>query len=92
MTYPWLFPDGLPSQFRAEPTSADARLACRLLDRMQRDPLLRHERICIEVQNRVAILEGAVGEPDLKARAHALAWSTPGVHDVNNRLCPPSDA
>ncbi|WP_428842215.1 hypothetical protein [Micromonospora noduli] len=27
---------------------------------MQRDPRLRHERICIEVQNRVVILEGVV--------------------------------
>ncbi|MEU4778773.1 BON domain-containing protein [Micromonospora sp. NPDC023633] len=89
MTHPWLFPDGRPSLFHAEPTSADVRLACRLLDRMQRDPLLRRERICIEVQNRVVILEGTVSEPDLKVRAHTLAWAIPDVHDVNNRLCPP---
>ncbi|MBQ1074937.1 BON domain-containing protein [Micromonospora sp. C31] len=89
MTYPWLFPGGLPSLFHAVPTSPDARLACHLFERMQRDPLLRAERICIEVQNRVVILEGAVSEPALKVRAHTLAWATPEVHDVNNRLCPP---
>ncbi|MFI5490089.1 MULTISPECIES: BON domain-containing protein [Micromonospora] len=86
MTYPWFFPHEFPSLFETRPTSEDARLACRLLDRMQRDPLLRHERICIEVQNRVVILDGVVSSAEVSAAAHDRAWSTPGVHDVNNRL------
>ncbi|MFF5182103.1 BON domain-containing protein [Micromonospora sp. NPDC000316] len=87
MTYvPWFFPDDPPPLFQTGPTSDDARLACQLLERMQRDPRLRHERICIEVQNRVAILEGVITSADVSTEAHALAWCTPGVHDVNNRL------
>jgi osmotically-inducible protein OsmY len=86
MTHPWFFPHDLPPLFYAEPTTEDARLACQLLERMQRHPLLRHERICIEVQNRVVILDGTVGTADISAEAGALAWRTPGVHDVNNRL------
>ncbi|QGN48681.1 BON domain-containing protein [Micromonospora sp. WMMC415] len=89
MTYPWFFPDDLPSLFQNTPASEDARLACRLLEQMQRDPVLRHERICIEVQNRVVILEGAVSSADVSAHAHTLAWGAADVHDVSNRLCPP---
>ncbi|RAO25233.1 hypothetical protein MED15_00996 [Micromonospora noduli] len=90
MTYvPWFFPDDPPSLFQTGPASDDdARLACQLLERMQRDPRLRHERICIEVQNRVVILEGVVTCADVRTEAHARAWGTPGVHDVNNRLRP----
>ncbi|MEG3636642.1 BON domain-containing protein [Micromonospora palythoicola] len=86
MTHPWFFPHDMPPLFYAEPTTADTRLACRLLTRMQQDPRLRHERICIEVQNRVVVLEGTVSTAGLSAEAHALAWLTPGVHDVSNRL------
>ncbi|WFF00245.1 BON domain-containing protein [Micromonospora sp. WMMD964] len=87
MTYvPWFVPDDPPSLFQTGPTSADARLACQLLERMQRDLRLRHEHICIEVQNRVVILEGTVTSADVSAEAQARAWSIPGVHDVNNRL------
>ncbi|MFI7604261.1 BON domain-containing protein [Micromonospora sp. NPDC049366] len=87
MTYvPWFLPYQPPSAFRSEPACADARLACRLLDRMLRDPLLRHEHICIEVQNRVVVLEGVTSSVEVRAHAHECAWDTPGVHDVNNRL------
>ncbi|WP_422735726.1 BON domain-containing protein [Micromonospora sp. WMMD729] len=89
MTYvPWFFPGDPPSLIQAGPLSDDARLACTLLERMQRDPRLRHERICIEVQNRVVILEGVVTSVDVRTQAHARAWNTPGVHDVNDRLRP----
>lgn len=86
MTDPWFFPDDLPPSGTAESTCEDTRLACRLLERMCRDPLLRHEHICVEVQNRVVILEGVVSSVGASAEAHAQAWRTPGVHDVNNRL------
>ncbi|MFE0529567.1 BON domain-containing protein [Micromonospora parva] len=89
MTYvPWFLPDDFPSLVQIQPASADTQLACRLLDSMQRDPRLRHERICIEVQNRVVILDGVVTCADVSTEAHARAWSTPGVYDVNNRLRP----
>ncbi|MDG4833058.1 BON domain-containing protein [Solwaraspora sp. WMMD1047] len=86
MTNPWFFPHDLPALFHAEPTSEDGRLACQLAERMQRHPSLRRERICIEVQNRVVILDGPVSSAELSAEARAVAWHTPGVHDVSNRL------
>ncbi|RZT79654.1 BON domain-containing protein [Micromonospora violae] len=89
MTYvPWFLPDDPPPLFPTAPASIDARLALRLLELMQRDPQLRHERICIEVQNGVVILQGTVTCTDVSREANARAWSIPGVHDVNNRLCP----
>ncbi|MBQ1050622.1 BON domain-containing protein [Micromonospora sp. C51] len=86
MTHPWFFPHDLPPLFYAEPTSEDTRLACQLLASMQQDSRLRQERICIEVQNRVVVLDGTVSTAETSAEAHALAWRTPGVHDVSNRL------
>ncbi|RKN47663.1 BON domain-containing protein [Micromonospora endolithica] len=86
MTYPWFFPDDLPSLFPSTPVSEDTRLACRLLEQMQREPLLRHERICIEVQDRVVILEGSVSSAGVRAHAHALVWGRAEVRDVSNRL------
>ncbi|WBC16681.1 BON domain-containing protein [Micromonospora sp. WMMA1998] len=86
MTYPWFFPEGMPSLFHDGPAANDTRLACRVVEQMSRDPLLRHERICVEAQNRVVILEGRVGSADAAARARALAWAVPGVHDVNVRV------
>ncbi|MEV2242774.1 BON domain-containing protein [Micromonospora sp. NPDC049891] len=86
MNHPWFFPHDPPPLIYAEPTTEDTRLACRLLENMQRDPRLRYERICIEVQNRVVVLDGTVSAAELSNEAHALAWRTPGVHDVSNRL------
>ncbi|MFC0005538.1 BON domain-containing protein [Micromonospora siamensis] len=86
MTYPWSFPEGQPSLFDDGPAAIDTRLACRVVEQMQRDPLLRRERICVEVQNRVVIMEGRVGSVDVLAVARLLAWAVPGVHDVNVRL------
>lgn len=85
---PWFLSDGFSSLVRIQPVSEDARLACRLLESMQRDLRLRHERTCVEVQNRVVILDGVVTCADVSREAHNRAWSTPGVHDVNNRLRP----
>ncbi|MDO3703136.1 BON domain-containing protein [Micromonospora sp. C28SCA-DRY-2] len=89
MIFPWFYPHDLSPLFPSGSASDDTRLACRLLERMRQDPLLSHERICIEVQNRVVILEGVVSSDEVGRRAHACTWSTPGVHDVNNRLRAP---
>ncbi|WP_431879460.1 BON domain-containing protein [Micromonospora marina] len=86
MTYPWFFPEGLPPLFHEGPVTDDTRLACHVVEQMSRDPLLRHERICVEAQNRVVILEGRVGSAEALARARALAWAVSGVHDVNVRV------
>ncbi|MFI6133780.1 BON domain-containing protein [Micromonospora sp. NPDC051141] len=86
MSYPWFFPEGLPSLFHDGPVADDTRLACRVVEQMNRDPLLRRERICVEAQNRVVILEGRVTSSDVSTRARVLAWAVPGVHDVNVRL------
>ncbi|MEU1968628.1 BON domain-containing protein [Micromonospora sediminicola] len=86
MTYPWFFPEGLPSLYHDGPAGNDTRLACRVVEQMNHDPLLRHERICVEAQNRVVILEGRVGSAEALARARALAWAVSGVHDVNVRV------
>ncbi|MEV5819692.1 BON domain-containing protein [Micromonospora haikouensis] len=86
MTYPWFFPEGLPPLFHDGPVASDTSLACRVVEQLQRDPVLRHERICVEAQHRVIILEGRASSADVLDRARVLVWAVPGVHDVNVRL------
>ncbi|MDG4752654.1 BON domain-containing protein [Micromonospora sp. WMMD718] len=86
MTYPWFYPERLPSPLHGDPVADDTRLACHVATLMGQDPLLRHERICVEAQNRVVILEGRVSSTDARARARALAWAVPAALDVSVRL------
>ncbi|WBB80217.1 BON domain-containing protein [Micromonospora sp. WMMD882] len=85
MFYPWFSAGDVPV-FPPRSGDPDTVLAYRLLDQMRQDPLLRYERICIEAQNGVIILEGEVSSAERRAEAHAHAWRAPGVRDVNNRL------
>ncbi|WP_431918821.1 BON domain-containing protein [Micromonospora wenchangensis] len=86
MTSPWFFPEGLPSLFHDGPVANDTRLACRVVEQMRQHPLLRYERICVEVQNRVVVLTGRASSADVPVRVRALAWAVPGVHDVSVQL------
>lgn len=66
--------------------SPDTRLLCVVVTRLQQDPLVRAEHLCVEVQNAVVILTGLVTSPAVAAAATDHAWRTPGVHDVSNQL------
>ncbi|GGL09330.1 BON domain-containing protein [Mangrovihabitans endophyticus] len=66
----------------------DELLARRVADRFVDDPELRGGHVTISVQNRVVILKGRVGSPELRAAAARQAWAIPGVFDVCNRLLP----
>ncbi|MDY7088528.1 MAG: BON domain-containing protein [Actinomycetota bacterium] len=68
------------------PPAADEQLALRVADRLRDELSGPADRVLVEVQNRVVILEGAVGTSTLRTRVHRLVWLTPGVADVCNRL------
>jgi osmotically-inducible protein OsmY len=65
---------------------ADAELAQLVAERFVGDPELTRGHVRITVQNRVVILQGYVYTPEARLAAARLAWSTPGVFDVCNRL------
>ncbi|WP_212990872.1 BON domain-containing protein [Actinoplanes auranticolor] len=84
------FPEGTPSVPRplpaGEPVHADRDLALRVADRLRAGLPQPGQRIVIEVQNRVVVLEGLVTDVHLRRLAHDLTWRTPDVFDVCNRL------
>ncbi|MEU8230447.1 BON domain-containing protein [Actinoplanes sp. NPDC048967] len=84
------FPESTPSAPRplpaGRPMPADRDLALLVADRLRAALPQPGQRIVIEVQNRVVVLEGLVTTPDLRRLAHELTWRTPGVLDVCNRL------
>jgi osmotically-inducible protein OsmY len=81
----WAAMGGLPAP-AAEPPDAratrDASLAAAVAQRIGR------RGIVVSAQNAVVILEGVVDHEDVRWFAGEIAWRTPGVFDVNNRLRP----
>jgi hypothetical protein len=87
MAPPPPFDDGFRFGRRVRPTrSPDLQLTARVITRLLGDPRLEHERITIEVQNRVVTLLGTVSSLYARVTAADLARSTPGVTDICNRL------
>jgi osmotically-inducible protein OsmY len=77
---------GQPSR-RPEPRRGEDQLiAASVVARLVGDERTCEEPIAVEVQNRVAILTGRVGQPDAAFAAGYLAWQTPGVADVCNAI------
>ncbi len=64
----------------------DVQLAHRVADRIISDPAIHGGQMEISVQNRVVILDGSIDSAAARDAAGRQAWSTPGVHDVCNRL------
>jgi osmotically-inducible protein OsmY len=50
------------------------------------NPRIRGRYLHIQVQNRVAILTGEVTTADARTVLRSLAWATPGIRDVCNRV------
>lgn len=85
------FAAGLPDPGPDEPEifsedPFDELIARRVADRFLRAPEIRSGHVVVAVQNRVVILKGRVDSDLARAAAGKQAWSTPGVHDVCNRL------
>jgi hypothetical protein len=88
MMWPW--PDGDPfgGDGRRFPAldNPDVRLTYEVVRRLQADRRTRAARITVEVQNGVVILDGAVGDAEVKQLAADTARDTPGVRDVCDAL------
>nr|WP_245730635.1 BON domain-containing protein [Micromonospora pallida] len=86
---PWPPPDENPGPFESSPTPPtddEIRIAAGVARRLDGNQLTRRQRITVEVQNRVVILDGTVDTPDVRLTAGELAWGMPGVADVCNAL------
>jgi osmotically-inducible protein OsmY len=92
--FPWPYgKDGL-SRWWSGPApgeSSDQRLARLVTQRLRDDPWTRRQRVRVEVQNRVVILEGHVDSARARWAAVDHAWQTPGVYDVCDVLTEPGD-
>ncbi|GAA3939724.1 BON domain-containing protein [Actinoplanes auranticolor] len=65
---------------------ADEELMLRIADCLRGDLEGPGNRVVLEVQNGVVVLEGVVVTRALNALMHRLVWRVPGVADVCNRL------
>lgn len=68
------------------PDSLDRRLTRQVSERLHLDGDPRYAAVAVEVQNGVAILDGAVGSARTHRAAGDAARAVPGVRDVCNRL------
>lgn len=68
------------------PLPADQDVAQHVSDRVRENFEGPGNRVMVEVQNGVVVLEGLVATRALRALMHRLVWQVPGVTDVCNRL------
>jgi hyperosmotically inducible periplasmic protein len=68
-----------------EPTT-DAQLANAVLQRLTQDAVTGMSTFNVEAENGVVTLYGALPDNTIRARAIAIARSTPGVKDVINKI------
>lgn len=86
----WGFPfgDNVPN-VRSDPYSESPldRVICRrVAERLLAEPPLISRGIDITVHNGVVILAGVVADGDSRKIVSEIAWDTPEVFDVSNRL------
>jgi hypothetical protein len=81
-----LFPGGRPFFRPGPPLPADEDLSLHIADWLRGELEGPGNRVVVEVQNGVVILEGLVATRALRDLLHRLVWRVPGVADVCNRL------
>lgn len=86
----WPFPDdGSFSDGRRRSSAADdpdVRLTCQLAEALLADVRTRHQRITVEVQNRVVLLSGTVDKRSVKQVARDITREASGVVDICDSL------
>lgn len=75
----------MPDHNALEPTT-DAQLANAVLQRLTQDAVTGMSTFNVEAENGVVTLYGSLPDNTTRARAIAIARSTPGVKDVINKI------
>ena len=75
----------MPDNSTIRPTT-DAQLAAAVLQRLTQDAMTGMSTFGVEAENGVVTLHGSLRDNALRARAIAIARSTPGVKDVINKI------
>lgn len=82
----WPFPDegSFSGDRRRFPgmDDPDVRLTYRVAEALLNDARTRHQRVTVEVQNRVVLLGGVVDERSVKVVVRDIARAVPGVTDT----------
>jgi len=75
----------MPDNSTLQPTT-DEQLATAVLQRLTQDTMTGRSTFGVEAENGVVTLYGSLPNDILRARAIAIARSTPGVQDVINKI------
>jgi hyperosmotically inducible periplasmic protein len=75
----------IPDDSALAPTT-DAQLANAVLQRLTQDAVTGMSTFNVEAENGVVTLYGSLPNDSIRARAIAIARSTPGVKDVVNKI------
>jgi osmotically-inducible protein OsmY len=75
----------VPDDSALEPTT-DAELANAVLERLIQDSVTGRSTFNVEAKDGVVTLYGSLPDNTIRARAIAIARSTPGVKDVINKI------
>jgi osmotically-inducible protein OsmY len=75
----------MPDDSAVEPTT-NAQLANAVLQRLTQDAVTGMSTFNVEAENGVVTLYGSLPDNTIRARAIAIARSTPGVKDVINKI------
>jgi osmotically-inducible protein OsmY len=70
----------------ADLVPSDREMKSVLVHRLNENLYTQDAQIRVEVDNRVIVLSGEVGSPEVRRAAGDDAWDTPGVMDVSNQL------
>lgn len=77
---------GVTNLITVKPSVTPSELKKKIEDALVRDAQIDADRITIEVQGSKAILKGTVRSWAEKEEAERVAWSAPGIMDVENRI------
>jgi osmotically-inducible protein OsmY len=78
--------NGTNSSTTSMPASDDATINAKVTESIKADPSLQSMQIKVDTKNGTVMLTGMVDTPDLRARAHQIAETTPGVAGVVDNL------
>lgn len=77
---------GITNKVAIEPTAEFVRPAERIERAMERSGLVDGNRIKFSIEGSKAVLKGTVPTWDERRNAERIAWSTPGIYDVENKI------
>lgn len=77
---------GVTNRISVEPSLKFESPKEKIAKALERDAIIDAHRIDVRIEGSKAVLEGTVATWIERRRAERIAWSTPGIFDVDNRI------